>query len=1009
MQTQTRVFWLMSLLFILSGATGLTYELIWIKRFAHVWGSSSLAMATVVACFLLGLGVGAQLFGRIADRLASPLRWYGFAELAIGLLALSVPFQLALLARVGGSLEAALPDQDAARVVLRFVLTLLIIGPASLLMGGTLPLLIRQGTAHSLSDATGWLYGVNTLGAALGCYLAGFHLLPAMGLLWTNNAAAALNLAIGAVALVLAREITPAARSQVTQTQQRSKPTGPVSRQFVVLVAAALTGCAALVLQMTWARQLALALGGSTYAYSATLFTVLIGIAVGGLLYHLALRRVERLETAVALIAFVVVASTVAGQQRLPWLCEQVGQNSPMRADLLGNAVVCVLASMVLQLIPSIGAGLLFPLLVQLTRQSAAHVGRVVGNVYLWNTAGSIVGASLTALVLFPAVGTAGAVTIAVGLYLTAVLFIWIRAETPLRGLAWGGLIGTVVCLALSADWPVDFGSRPDPRLTHSGMYLYGYSPAEKRLNRGEISLFAEGRSANVLVLNTRGMHSLSVNGKVDASESLDVQTQLGLAYVPRAFQPAAKDVLVIGYGSGATAGASLLFSETNVVCCEIEPAVYQASSLFNAINHAPEKSPRLEMVFDDGRSYLQRSGRKFDLIISEPSNPWMAGVGNLFTREFFESARSHLRPGGVLAQWVQMYAFSHDEYALILRTLRSVFPHSGLVILANGADSILLASDSPLVFDEQTQQQLTAHLAQLPAVEADLKRNFGSADFRSILLRHFIADETGLDRYLQASGPGPINTDLNLRLEFMAPRSLYMPSPTDDTARIAMLRTTESIKQLADQMGVDHDSGILLWALATSELAANRTTDAIELLNQAIETDPTLSGAYYDLAKLYASANEKQKAIELMQRLLPMQPDDAELRISLAALLTEQNPREAIHLYREALRISPQLLMARLSLAWLLATAADDELRDGVEATQLAEAACQQTHYLNGHCLDVLGAALAAQGDYSRAAHITIQAIERLQAEGQSTAGPQARLNQYNSKLEGYTPAGQL
>jgi spermidine synthase/Tfp pilus assembly protein PilF len=997
----------MSLLFVLSGATGLTYELIWIKRFAHIWGSSSLAMATVVACFLLGLGVGAQLIGRIADRLRAPLRWYGFAELTIGGLALVVPWQLALLARVGASIEGSLPDLSAARLGLRFVVTLLVIGPPSLLMGGTLPLLIRQGTTRSLSDATGWLYGLNTLGAALGCYLAGFHLLPSLGLLWTNNLAAAINIAIAGAALALwrlAAGAEPSATTAKNPAVDRSTPgseSASALRQLLVLWAALATGCAALVLQMTWARQLAVTLGGSTYGYSATLFTVLVGIAVGGLIYHLALRRVARLEPWAALVTFVVAASTVAGQQQLPWLCDQVGMNRALRADLWGNALVCVAASMVLELIPSIGAGVLFPLLVQLTRQSAAHVGQVVGKVYLWNTAGSIIGASATALVLFPRVGTAGAVTLAIGLYALTIVMLLVMARWRLGPLAWGSLAGSVLCMVLAAGW-LGIGGPADPRLTNFGMYLYGYSPAARRLDGGGIMLFEEGPSANVLVLNSKPSRTLRVNGKVDAGTVDDMATQLGLAYMPQAFHPEAKDVLVIGFGSGATAGASLLFADNRVVCCEIEPAVFAASSLFNDINHAPEKSPRLEMIFDDGRSYLQRTDRQFDLIISEPSNPWIAGVGNLFTREFFEAVQRNLRPGGVLAQWIQSYQFSVDEYALIVRTLRSVFPHCGLVALAGGVDTILLASDRPLIFDREAQQQFAARLARAPSVESDLRQFFGAGDFRSVLLRHFVADETGLDSFLQAAGSGPVNTDLNLRLEFTAPLRMFGP-PIDDEllSRIVSLRTTAWLDSLAQSMDVPRDAAMFRWALATQALAEKRAPEAEELLRQAIDADPQMVGAYIDLAKVYIAADQNMAAIDVMRRAVPLRPKDAALRGSLAGLLVgEGKLSEAIAMYREALEIDPELLVARMNLAWILATAADERLRDADEAVRLAQQACELTGYRDGHCLEVLAAALAEQGDYSRAVHLAAQAVEELQAMGESTAGAQARLSSYRALM---------
>jgi spermidine synthase len=612
--TSRRTFWLVTLLFFVSGATGLAYEVIWFKRFSHIWGNSSLAIAIVVATFLLGLGVGAEVIGRLTDRLRSPLAWYGLLELAIGALATLVPLELRLVARAAGSIEAALPDGEPLRLAIRFALTLLVIGPPCLLMGGTLPLLVRQCTRRSLSDATGWLYGVNTLGAAAGCYLTGFHVLPSLGLFWTNNLAAAANLAIAAIVLLAVRGGSISTASRQVPGEGRDAGSGVVNAAnrvndnaagLFLPAAAALIGCAALVLQMTWNRQLAVALGGSTYAFSATLLVVLVGIAAGALVYHVLLRRFVAQHNVAAIVVFLLAAGAVAGQQQLPRLCEHVALAREARSDLLGNAAICVTSSMVLELTPSLGAGVLFPLLVQLTRQAPAFAGHAVGNMYAWNTFGALVGATITARLIFPALGTAGATAVAIGLYAAAILLVLPWPDIKNCRLALSVTLAAGCCAVLAVQ-------RPDPRLTDMGMYLYGYSPPEQRM-QADVDMFREGRTSNVLVSRLGGARTLRVNGKVDAGTERDMPTQLGLAYFPRAFHPLAKDVLVLGYGSGATAGASLQFPETRVVCCEIEPAIFEASPLFEGVNHAPTKSARFQMECDDGRSYLQRIERQFE------------------------------------------------------------------------------------------------------------------------------------------------------------------------------------------------------------------------------------------------------------------------------------------------------------------------------------------------------------------------------------------------------------
>ncbi len=545
----TRIFWLASLLFFISGGTGLAYQVVWFKRFSHVWGSSSLAFAAVGGSFLFGLGLGAYLLGRLADRAPAPLRWYGFCELAIGLLALVIPFEIAGLVDASVGLYSVIPEAPLWRFLIQFCITLVVIGPPCMLMGGTLPLLIRQLTSRegSLDQATGWLYAINTFGAALGCYLTGFHLLPSFGLLTTNNMAATINIAIGAISLFVARGLQTRAPSRKGPAAAPAVPTVPGGRTGMALarlyLATALTGCAALVLEMTWTRQLALILGGSTYAFTATLFVVLVGIALGSLIYHWRLRSAEPAWRVTAVIIGVLAVTTLAGKLMLPWLSMQVAPESvrEWRGGQLGNGLICVGISAALELLPAIAMGLLFPLFVRMTRAGADHVGAAVGNIYAWNTLGSIAGASLTALLLFPNIGTAGAVALAVALYVVALLAVipWQRKSD----FAWGG-----AAAAIGAAIVVLLAQPTDPRLTNMGLYIYGDARMKQAgpdwMSSFKPVYFREGASSNVLVnTESSGVLSLRVNGKVDASNGSDMTTQLGLAYFPRLFKPDAKEV----------------------------------------------------------------------------------------------------------------------------------------------------------------------------------------------------------------------------------------------------------------------------------------------------------------------------------------------------------------------------------------------------------------------------------------------------------------------------------
>jgi spermidine synthase len=928
-----RLFWFASLVFFMSGGTGLAYQVIWFKRFAHVWGSSSLAFASVGGSFLFGLGLGAYWIGHRTDRLSRPLRWYGVCELLIGALALVIPFEIAWLIRLSAGFYSQLPQDPLWRYLVQFLVTLVVVGPPCVLMGGTLPLLIRQLTARegSLDQATGWLYAINTFGAAAGCFITGFALLPKLGLLWTNNLCAALNLAIGALAVAFSRNVV----EQPAAAERMARPATveawpPNASLWGLYGAVTLSGLAALVLEMTWSRQLALVLGGSTYAYSATLFVVLLGIALGSLLFHLFLREVASQAWLPVLVIGVLATSCLVGKAMLPRLSLMVAGMSPNRDSLGGNALVCATASMLLEFVPSLAMGILFPLFVHLTHRSAAAVGRAVGDVYAWNTLGSIVGASLTAVLLFPRIGTAGSVALATALYVLSLLLV-----LPMRRLADVALAAG--CLVAGGAAVAGIVVPQDPLATNMGMYMYG--DQKDKLPIIERLYFAEGASSNVLVTRLSGQSSnLRVNGKVDASDGLDMHTQLGLAYFPRIFKPDAKEVLVIGFGSGTTSGCSLLFPGTRVTCCEIEPAVYRASPHFAHINHRPqeksreflrqkklaelagrplsaqqqqeiERQARFAVIFGDGRTTLQGSDKRYDIIISEPSNPWLAGVSNLFTKEFFEAAYRHLNEGGVLAQWIQTYSFTWSDYLMIVRTLRTVFPHCGMVVLAGGADTVLLASTRPLLPRRESLEALQQVVNSTPEIFGDLQKWFQTTDLRILLLRHYRVDEETLARAEEQEPWKLTNSDLNLRLEFDAPLHLFQKLPQEQNAqlKIQAIGSDAWRQRLGASVGIQPDSAEYHLVLADQELARQRYDQALLYYQNALAANPSMAEAYRGVVNIYVAQKKPDKAVAVLHDLLKLRPDDLDATRTLAQqLFAAKKENEAIAVLRGLLQRAP-------------------------------------------------------------------------------------------------------
>ena len=553
------------------------------------------------------------------------------------------------------------------------------------------------------------------------------------------------------------------------------------------------------------------------------------------------------------------------------------------------------------------------------------------------------------------------------------------------------------------------------------GAYIYG-DPAlvygDQELESTITPLFfREGASSNVLVTTDHSQAlRLRVNGKVDASNGPDMVTQLGLAYFPRIFKHDAKEVLVIGFGSGCTPGASLLFEGTHVTCCELEPAVYAASETFAEYNHRPQEKSRswmkarnvelpeeerlstqeievkarFSIIFGDGRSAIQGASGKYDLIISEPSNPWLAGVSNLFTREFFRAVREHLSDDGVLAQWIQTYSFTVADYAMIVRTVRSEFPHAGVILLANGLDTILLASSRPLLPKADAVAALQSHVDKSPEIRADLVQWFGKASLRQLLAQNYRIGQEQLQALVDRDPSRILNTDLDLRLEFDAPVYLFRTLRPRDSATQALLSAvdTQWIETLAIHAGAQRDSGefhlimgehffqrisnLTVVAPVVKEAELNKAAAEFEA---AIATDPQLVNAYRGLARLRSQQNRRTDAAAAFKELIRLAPDDhlahAELGLEL---MKSKEPAESARCFREALRLRPEVSVKAgnyawaNNLAWILATAPDDRVRNGPEAVEWAQRACQAEGYRNPSMLDTLAAALAEVGRFDEA-----------------------------------------
>lgn len=797
--------WLL-LCFTCSGMSALIYEVAWVRSLELVFGATTFAVATVLAAFMGGLAFGSYFMGRLAHRFSRhhPLKMYAALEIGIGLMALIIPLLFSSLAPLYQAIWKKYHASFALFSTLRFLLCVGILLIPTSFMGATLPLMSQfvnrtSATGHLGRKRIGWLYTVNTAGAVLGCLAAGFLLFPLLGLQKTQYAAVALSTtaAVGAWLLSQRTPWSPAAATaentsppaspseSAAPAMTSSAPTPRWVAGLLVLIYA-VSGFSAMMYEVAWSRLLVQVLGSSTYAYTIMLATFLFGLAAGAWLATRYLLRSEEPLWAAGLCQLVVGITTYLGLfviEELPFLYTRLHEWWQPR--LPGTMALLFLMSFGLMILPTLGLGAMFPVAIHGLQPRGGHTARIVGWAYSLNTLGAIAGSVAAGFWLLPKAGTQTTLLLGVTLNgLMAVLaFAAARAGRFLKyRLVFAGLTALFILNSLlqTPTW--------DPAFLASGVFryvrkYYGLTRQEfrERIHRihGEIEFFKEGLTCNVIVFRTAVSMSLLVNGKPDAStppdlphpewallaQSVgDLPTQIMLGQAPLLTAPKQDRVMVIGLGSGVTLGSVLMHDVKAVECVELEDAVVEASRFFNRYNGRPLEDPRVQLVVNDARNHLLVTDQKYDVIISEPSNPWIPGAAALFTREFFELARSKLNPDGVFCQWIQLYELQPADLQVILRSLKTVFPH--LQMFRVESDAILLATQQPLRFDAASLLQRVT-----PKVRHDFAQ-IGISGAEDMLAHFWIGEE----ELLRAIPEGVMNTDDNMYIEFRAPLRMLLP-----------------------------------------------------------------------------------------------------------------------------------------------------------------------------------------------------------------------------------------
>ncbi len=791
--------WIFFVLFALSGASALIYEVVWVRLFTTILGASSYAVTIVLATFMAGLGLGAWGIGKKADQYTEKqlIKAYVILELGIGIYALLLPVLLGAAESWYVAFFRHFSPGPSVFNGFRLILSILLLIVPTTLIGATLPVLSRYIIRREqlISLKVSQLYALNTLGALCGTLFAGYILLPRLGISLTTMTAVGMNMFVAGV-FWLTNAMTgpsqkPLDRFLVKGTQEDRKTT---HFQKVVLMGFCLSGVAAMFYEVAWTRTLSMILGTSTYAFTTMLSTFLLGIALGSAVYGY-IKRFVPVRWLFIGLQFIITASALMSIplfEKLPFLYLSInaaGMDSWMDVQFIRF----VLAASVM-LLPTLALGTLLPVVSAFFVEKTSHLGRRLGTAYGLNTLGNVIGAAAGGLLLIPFLGMQKTIMIGAVINFVAGSMVCLINTDISKRTRWAGVttaaLLTIVLITAVTPWA--------PKIINSGVYVYEdryntmldrYQKASENQNsiptlppwqvfemamkQYDLLYYDTGVSATVAVMErSDGVKFLTINGKTDAStgKKSDMATQVMIAQLPLLFHENPDKVLVVGLGSGITAGSVLTHDIRMVDCAELSPSVIKAARFFNKANHGALDDKRLRIVPRDARNMLLTTEERYDVIISQPSNPWISGESSLFSLEWYKLVRQHLESGGLFLQWLPAYLMSEKDLKIIVHTLRSVLPNLTVWTSGSLGDLIFIAKKSrPLRIDyQQVLQKL-----EKKSVYEDIQRL--GIDPLTIPFELFVMNEPQLNRYLYSNIEKPLhkNTDDLLFTEFSTPKQL--------------------------------------------------------------------------------------------------------------------------------------------------------------------------------------------------------------------------------------------
>lgn len=1052
----TKIFVLILCCFFVSGLTGLVYEVLWTRMIVKIIGSAPFAVTIVLTVFMGGLGLGSYIASRTIDRVKDPLkliRIYGILELIIGAYGILLPLLLILFRPLYAVIYNHMFHLFMGYNLITFLgCFILLIIPVTC-MGATLPVLSRFFITRISYVGThvGRLYGLNTIGAAAGALLCGFWLIQLLGVWGTLIFAIVLNVIIGSLCILVSSALKKRSTKSGEMTESAVKTRerkhheasdSPIPGIYITsaLIVFAVSGFCAMAYEVIWTKLLGLLVGPTTYSFTIVLVTFITGLALGSLFFGWIgdrNRNIMRLllATQIAAALFALLASQILGNSQI-FFAKLIYH---FKDEFTLLAVLKAIIIFIFMFFPTFCLGAAFPLVGKIFTRSLAHTGRSIGIAYAINSCGAILGSFCAGFILIPMIGKEQGLRFVITLQLVTslvigVILLW-RTRESMK--TWIPLaLPSLLVLMLLFPFPqwdrkmISIGKyhrfdRPEIRDVGwlETLFLGRHSFSDHM--EGEIVYFGDGIGGFTTVLKTEldilgnVGYALYCSGKPEASSRLDMDTQTLSAHVPMLFHKDPKRVLVVGLASGITAGEVLHYPIEKLEVIDINRKVVEASDFFRPWNGNVLSNPKTELIIQDARAHMELSNRKYDVISSEPSNPWMAGLATLFTKDFFKLVKSRLNDDGVYAQFIHTYQMDWDTFAMVGRTFSQVFPNS-LLLRTNpsslGPDFLLVGFNSK---ERPVQNYLKNNLRH-----ARQSKNVTLKNHR--LFYHLIISED-LKGFFKH---GQINTDARPWLEFSAPKLLHTKDPLIQkyiTSNIWLTDETLSIVR-EDLLDINWQIDFAEFALSIirPEMAFQNPVDLARasasernrfqgimktFCESNIITDFSLFGdqeirraciseqinAAQDklvtaedkvplnlhLGILYSEINRTDIASKYFTEALHLDPDNPDVHYDLALFFSKQGrTMDAVKHYSETLKLNPYHQDASNNLAWIFATHKNPMIRNGEKAIHLAERSCSISEG-DPFLLDTLAAAYAEAGRYEEARKTALKAINIAQSSG--------------------------